>query len=59
MSKNNINPTPIRITYKGIGMALGLILGGLVGFALGSPIIFAGGGMIVGLALGATLDQRN
>ena len=58
MSKNNINPTSIRITYKGIGMALGLILGGLVGLFLGNLIIFAGGGLVIGLALGSALDHH-
>lgn len=47
-----------RMSYKGIGMALGLILGGLVGLAADNLVIFAGGGMVLGLAVGTALDNR-
>ena len=45
-----------EVSYKAIGLALGLVLGGLVGLLIGNPIIFAGGGLVVGLALGSALD---
>lgn len=58
MSKNHNNPSPIKVTNKGLGMAIGLIFGGLVGLLIGNPIIFTGGGLVLGLALGAALDNR-
>ena len=39
-------------------MALGLVLGGLVGILIDQMIIFAGGGMILGLAVGTALESR-
>ena len=44
--------------FAGLGAAIGLIFGGLVGFLIGNPIVFAGGGMILGVALGTSFDQR-
>lgn len=44
--------------YTSIGMGLGLVLGGLVGLLLNNMIIFSGGGMVIGLALGTALDAR-
>jgi uncharacterized membrane protein len=58
MSNNNSNETKIRISYKAIGMGIGLIFGGLVGLLIDNLIIFAGGGMVVGLAIGTALDSR-
>lgn len=50
---------PYRImNYKGIGMAIGLIFGAGIGFLVGNPIVFAGGTMILGFAIGTALDQR-
>jgi hypothetical protein len=47
-----------KVSYKALGLALGLVFGGLVGLLIGTPIIFAGGGMVLGLAMGTALDQR-
>jgi F0F1-type ATP synthase assembly protein I len=47
-----------RITTMGVAMSLGLVLGGLVGILIDNMIIFAGGGMIVGLAIGLALEKR-
>jgi hypothetical protein len=58
MSNNNSNETKIRISYKAIGMGIGLIFGGLVGLLIDNLIIFTGGGMVVGLAIGTALDSR-
>lgn len=55
--KNNLKPLG-ETNYTGLGMAIGLVFGGLVGFLIGNPIIFAGGGMVLGLATGTALDQR-
>jgi hypothetical protein len=56
MSKNN---NQRRISYKAIGLAIGLVLGGVVGLIIDNMIIFAGGGMVLGFAIGAALDNRN
>jgi hypothetical protein len=40
-----------------LGLAIGLVLGGLVGFVVGNPIIFAGGGLVLGLAFGSALEN--
>jgi hypothetical protein len=58
MSENNSNQSSIKITYKGLGLAIGLVLGGLVGLIIGNMVIFSGGGMVIGFAAGAALDQR-
>jgi hypothetical protein len=56
----NQNKTKNRTsTVLGIAMSLGLVLGGLVGLAVDNMIIFAGGGMILGLAIGLALEKRN
>jgi hypothetical protein len=59
MSKNYNNQSSIKIPYKGLGMAIGLVLGGLVGLLIDNMIIFAGGGMVVGLAIGTYMDSRS
>ena len=56
MSSNN--PSSFKIAYTGLGMALGLVLGGLFGLVAGNMIIFAGGGLVLGLAIGVALDNR-
>jgi len=59
MSNNDNNQSTLRITYKGLGLAIGMILGGIFGLLIDNPIIFAGGGMVLGLAVGAALDSRH
>ena len=56
MSKNKNSGK--RISYTALGMAIGLILGGIVGLAIDNMIIFAGGGLVLGLAIGSALDSR-
>lgn len=58
MSENHNNRYPIHISYKGLGLAIGLIFGSIVGLMIGNMIIFAGGGMVLGLAIGTALDNR-
>ena len=48
-----------NITYKGLGMAVGLVFGGLVGLLIGNLVIFVGGGMVLGFAIGAAVDGRS
>jgi hypothetical protein len=40
-------------------MAIGLVLGGLVGLLIDNMIIFAGGGLVLGLAIGYAMDARS
>jgi hypothetical protein len=48
-----------KISYTALGLALGLIFGGLVGLLIDNLIIFAGGGMLLGLAIATALNSRN
>ena len=45
--------------YGAYGLAIGLVLGGLVGLLVGNPIIFAGGGLVLGLAFGSAMDKND
>ena len=56
MSKNKNSGK--RISYTALGLAIGLILGGIVGLVIDNMIIFAGGGLVLGLAIGSALDSR-
>lgn len=58
MSANFDNKPSPSISYKGLGLGIGLIFGGIVGLLIGNLIIFAGGGMVLGLAVGYALDSR-
>ena len=51
------NPTQGTTAYAAFGLAIGLVLGGLVGLLVGNPIIFAGGGLVIGLSIGCALDR--
>jgi hypothetical protein len=57
MSKNKNSGK--RISYTTLGMAIGLILGGIVGLAIDNMVIFAGSGLVLGLAIGSALDRRH
>lgn len=46
-----------RTSYVAYCLAIGLVLGGFVGLLVGNPIIFAGGGLVLGLAIGSALDN--
>ena len=41
------------------GLAIGMVLGGIVGLAIDNMIIFAGAGLVLGLAIGYALDNRH
>jgi len=56
MSKNTNSGK--RISYTPLGMSIGLILGGIVGLIIDNMVIFAGGGLVLGLAIGSALDNR-
>jgi hypothetical protein len=59
MSENKGYSTAGGMKYAGLGLAVGLVLGGLVGVLIGNPVIFAGGTMIIGFAIGTALDKRH
>jgi uncharacterized membrane protein len=54
---SNQNNSQREISYTALSLAVGLIFGGLIGLLIGNPIIFAGGGLVLGLAFGAVLDN--
>ena len=56
MSKNNKSQR--KVSYKALSLAIGLILGGIVGLIIDNMVIFAGGGLVLGLAIGTALDNR-
>ena len=56
MSQNNESQR--KNSYTALGLAIGLVLGGIVGLAIDNMIIFAGGGLVLGLAIGSALDSR-
>jgi hypothetical protein len=56
MSQENTNQK--KISYTALGLAIGLIFGGIVGLIIDNMIIFAGGGLVLGLAIGSALDNR-
>ena len=56
MSKNKNSEK--RISYTALGLAIGLTLGGIVGLVIDNTVIFAGGGLVLGLAIGSALDNR-
>jgi len=58
MSQESKNSTTRRINYTAVCMALGLVLGGFLGIILDN-LVFAGGGMVIGLAIGTAIDKRN
>lgn len=57
MSESSNQPSR-QVSYTALGMAVGLIVGGIVGLIIGNLVIFAGGGLVVGLAIGYAWDQR-
>ena len=50
--------TQRRISYTALGLSIGLILGGIVGLAIDNSIVFAGGGLVLGLTIGSAFDSR-
>lgn len=59
MSSKDNDQSTLRFTYKGLGLAIGMIVGGIVGLLIDNPIIFTGGGMVLGFAIGSALDSRS
>lgn len=59
MSDNDNRYSSGRMKFTGLGIGIGLVFGWLVGTLIGNPIVFAGGGMVLGLAIGTSLYQRS
>jgi hypothetical protein len=59
MSAQKNNHSPGKGTYTALGLAIGLIFGSILGFVTGNMIIFTGGGLLLGLSIGAALEKRN
>jgi F0F1-type ATP synthase assembly protein I len=58
MSQGNEVKKSGRISYPAGGMAIGLIVGGILGLLIDNLAFSAGGGMILGLAIGLALEKR-
>ncbi len=54
--ENETNPR--KFSYTGAGMGIGLIVGGLLGLLIDNLALSAGGGMVLGLAIGLALENR-
>jgi F0F1-type ATP synthase assembly protein I len=57
MSQENSTKTS-KWTYTGAGMGIGLVVGGLLGLLIDNLAFSAGGGMVLGLAVGLALEKR-
>jgi F0F1-type ATP synthase assembly protein I len=57
MSQENSAKTS-KWTYTGAGMGIGLVVGGLLGLLIDNLAFSAGGGMVLGLAVGYALEKR-
>ena len=53
---NNMN-NQRKISYTALGMVIGMVFGGILGLLADNMVIFAGG-LVLGLAVGAALDNR-
>jgi hypothetical protein len=46
------------ISFTALCLSTGLVLGGIIGLISGNMILSAGGGLVLGLAIGYALDHR-
>ena len=58
MSLDKQGKKDLRISYTSAGMGLGLVFGGILGLLIDNLAFSAGGGMILGLAIGLALENR-
>jgi hypothetical protein len=54
---NNNNQPSRKVSYTVLGLAIGMVFGGIIGLAIDNMMIFAGGGLVLGLAIGSALDS--
>jgi hypothetical protein len=59
MNENRDSRSGKRLSYSGLGMAVGLLFGGILGLITGNIPLFAGGGMVVGLAIGSAAHRTH
>ncbi len=45
------------INIVGLCMAIGMVIGGAIGLLVNNLVLFAGGGLVLGFAVGASLDR--
>ena len=57
MSQETENRSSKTVSYIGLCLAMGLIIGGGAGLAVGN-VAFAGGGLVIGLAIGTAIERR-
>ena len=65
MSSESGNKERQEISYLGLGMSVGMVLGGLFGIVYGILLdnmafmtVWVGGGLVLGLSIGAALEAR-
>jgi hypothetical protein len=58
MSQNGNGQSSMKFSYTALGLSIGLVFGGIIGLIIDNLIFFAGGGMVLGLAIGTALDNR-
>jgi len=58
MSGDNEVNKGLKISYLSAGMGLGLVFGGILGLLIDNLAFSAGGGMILGLAIGLALEKK-
>jgi len=59
MSQKGNNQPSMNTHYTALGLAVGLVFGGFIGLFIGNPIVFTGGCMLLGFAIGSALDNRS
>ena len=47
-----------KFSNAGLGMAVGLVFGSIVGLLIGNLVIYAGSGLVLGGAIGSAVDNR-
>lgn len=57
MSQDNASNKSASYTIVGAGMGIGLVLGGILGLLIDNLAFSAGGGMILGFAVGLALEK--
>jgi hypothetical protein len=58
MSQEENTKRTANYTIVGAGMGIGLVLGGILGLLIDNLAFSAGGGMILGLAVGLALERK-
>jgi hypothetical protein len=59
MAAKKDNVSTVKGACTALGLAIGLVFGGILGLMAGNIILFTGGGMLLGLSIGAALERRS